>query len=77
MRSLWVAFIALAALVVQAQMTTAAQPGGIKDRVSTPAVDAGDYVYVSGQGPRRTDGSIPSTFSEQVRQALDNVNSTL
>ena len=32
-----------------------------------------DYVYISGQGPRRPDGSSRSTFSAQVRQALDNV----
>jgi reactive intermediate/imine deaminase len=74
MRFLWVAFVALAALGVQAQTTTA---DGKNDHVSTPAVDAGDYVYVSGQGPRRTDGSLPSTFNEQIRQALENVNSAL
>jgi len=39
----------------------------------SPAVDAGDYVYVSGQGPRRPDGSLPSAFSEQVQQSLDNI----
>jgi reactive intermediate/imine deaminase len=74
MRFLWVVFVALAALGVQAQTTTA---DGKNDHVSTPAVDAGDYVYVSGQGPRRTDGSLPSTFNEQVRQALENVSSAL
>jgi reactive intermediate/imine deaminase len=42
-------------------------------RFSSPAIDAGDYVYISGQGPRRTDGSLPATFPEQVRQALDNI----
>jgi enamine deaminase RidA (YjgF/YER057c/UK114 family) len=36
-------------------------------------VDAGDYVYISGQGPRRPDGSLPPTFEAQLRQALDNV----
>jgi 2-iminobutanoate/2-iminopropanoate deaminase len=36
-------------------------------------VDAGDYVYVSGQGPRRPDGSLAETFEAQVRQALDNI----
>jgi enamine deaminase RidA (YjgF/YER057c/UK114 family) len=41
--------------------------------VSSPAVDAGDYVYVSAQGARRPDGSMPSIFGEQCRQALDNV----
>jgi enamine deaminase RidA (YjgF/YER057c/UK114 family) len=39
----------------------------------SPAVDAGDYVYVSGQGPRAADGSLPSTTAAQVRQALENV----
>src|SRR5271165_1676714 len=35
--------------------------------------DAGDYVYISGQGPHRPDGTTPSNFSDQVRQSLDNV----
>jgi reactive intermediate/imine deaminase len=42
-------------------------------RFYSPAVDAGDYVYISGQGPRRPDGSAPPTFVAQVRQTLDNV----
>jgi reactive intermediate/imine deaminase len=44
---------------------------------SSPAVDAGDYIYVSGQGPRRPDGSLPATFAEQARQALDNVKAVV
>ena len=43
------------------------------NRVCSAAVDAGDYVYISGQGPRRPDGTSPATFHEQVQQALDNV----
>jgi len=43
----------------------------------SPGVDAGDYIYVSGQGPRRADGTIPPTFVAQVRQALDNVRSVV
>jgi reactive intermediate/imine deaminase len=39
----------------------------------SPAVDAGDYLYVSGQGPRRPDGSMPASFQEQCRQALANL----
>lgn len=39
----------------------------------SPAVDAGDYVYISGQGPHRPDGTLPATFAEQCRQALDNI----
>lgn len=42
-------------------------------RFSSPAVDAGDYVYVSAQGPLRPDGSTPATFAADVRQALDNL----
>ena len=45
--------------------------------VFSPAVDAGDYVYVSAQGARRTDGSMPGTFAEQCRQALDNVKAVV
>jgi reactive intermediate/imine deaminase len=47
------------------------------NRFYSPGVDAGDYVYVSGQGPRRPDGSAPSTFDAQVRQALDNVKAVV
>ena len=43
------------------------------NRYLSPGVDAGGYLYISGQGPRRPDGSIPSTFEAQFRQALDNV----
>jgi len=43
------------------------------NRFYSPGVDAGDYLYISGQGSRRPDGSSPATFAAQVRQALDNV----
>ena len=48
-------------------------PNSGANRFLSPAVDAGDYVYISGQGPRRADGSMPSGFGAQFRQALDNV----
>jgi 2-iminobutanoate/2-iminopropanoate deaminase len=35
--------------------------------------DAGDYLYISGQGPQRPDGSVPSGFDAQATQALENV----
>lgn len=35
--------------------------------------DAGDYVYISAQGPLRPDGSIPADFSGQAKQSLDNI----
>jgi reactive intermediate/imine deaminase len=39
----------------------------------SPGVDAGDYLYISGQGPRQANGNLRSTYRDQVRQALDNV----
>ena len=77
MRRVSIAFVLLAGLGAQAQIANLAPPSGGNARVSTPAFDAGDYVYVSGQGPRRIDGSWPSTFSDQVHQALENLNSAL
>jgi reactive intermediate/imine deaminase len=41
--------------------------------LGSPGIDAGDYVYVSGQGPFRADGSVPENIADQVRQSLDNV----
>jgi len=35
--------------------------------------DAGDYVYVSGQGPHLPDGTTPSDFPGRVRQCLENI----
>jgi enamine deaminase RidA (YjgF/YER057c/UK114 family) len=43
------------------------------DALGPNGVDAGDYVYVSAQGPRRADGTTPTKFVDQVRQSLDNV----
>ena len=43
------------------------------DALGSPSIEAGDYVYVSGQGPRRSDGITPTTFSDQVRQSLENI----
>jgi enamine deaminase RidA (YjgF/YER057c/UK114 family) len=47
------------------------------NRFSSAAVDAGDYIYVSGQGPRRADGSLPTAYADKVRQALDNVKAII
>lgn len=61
-------------LAAQAQFRaiTPAQPASAKG-VYSPGVEAGGYVYVSGQGPLRPDGSLPGSFDAQVRQSLDNV----
>ncbi|MGP0020297.1 MAG: RidA family protein [Candidatus Sulfotelmatobacter sp.] len=41
------------------------------------SVDAGDYIYVSGQGPRSPDGALAPTFAGQARQALMNLKSVV
>src|SRR5580765_4926017 len=40
-------------------------------------VDAGDYVYISGQGPRKSEGSLHANFADRVRQALENVQAVV
>lgn len=74
----WCATFLLASMcMAQAQIRaiTPSQTTDEADRFSSPAVDAGDYVYISGQGPQRPDGKVPATFTEQVRQTLDNIKS--
>jgi reactive intermediate/imine deaminase len=75
MRLLWVGLLLSSLVGAQAQVraVAAAQTSAGTNRFYSPGVDAGDYVYISGQGPRRSDGSLPATFAAQVRQALDNV----
>jgi reactive intermediate/imine deaminase len=64
---------------LQAQVRAAApqQMPAAADGFGSPGIDAGDYVYVSGQGPRRQDGSTPTKFSDQVRQSLQNIRSVI
>ena len=57
----------------QVRAVVPAQTSAHANRFYSPGVDAGDYVYISGQGPRRPDGNVPATFAAQVRQSLDNV----
>jgi reactive intermediate/imine deaminase len=47
------------------------------NRRDSPGADAGDYVYISGQGPLRPDGSLPENFLAQAQQALANVKSVV
>jgi reactive intermediate/imine deaminase len=44
-----------------------------QNAVRSSGIDAGDYVYISGQGPQRPDGGVPSDFDAQATQALENV----
>ncbi len=43
----------------------------------TPGILARDYLYVSGQGAKRPDGSTPALFADQVRQTLENVRAVV
>jgi len=75
MRLLLLIFLLSPALIAEGQVgaIVPAATSARANRFYSPAVDAGDYVYISGQGPRRPDGSLPPTFEAQLRQALDNV----
>ena len=77
MRLLWMGLLLSSTLVAQVQSqvrsVVPAKASADASHVYSPGVDAGDYVYISGQGPRRPDGSLPATFAAQTRQALDNV----
>jgi reactive intermediate/imine deaminase len=53
------------------------QTPAASEALGSPGIDAGDYVYVSGQGPRRPDGSTPANFADQVRQSLENVRNVV
>ncbi len=58
-------------------MITPANAASSGNRFLSQGVDTGDYLYVSGQGPRRADGVVPSGSGAQVRQALDNVKAVV
>jgi enamine deaminase RidA (YjgF/YER057c/UK114 family) len=67
--------VAFCADSAQAQIKTitSSQVPAKPDALGSQAIDAGDYVYISGQGPHRADGSTPSSFADQTRQCLDNI----
>lgn len=44
---------------------------------NSPGVLADGYLYVSGQGPHRPDGTLPPDTPAQIRQALDNVKAVV
>src|SRR5436305_15301029 len=69
------AFLFFSTLVAQAQIRAVTSQQAKADQFSSPAVDAADYVYISGQGPQGLDGKVPATFDAQVRQTHDNVKS--
>jgi 2-iminobutanoate/2-iminopropanoate deaminase len=60
---------------LSAQVRAVEIPSGGKPANSTrsAAIDAGDYVYISGQSGQRPDGSTPAKFDEQASQALESI----
>jgi enamine deaminase RidA (YjgF/YER057c/UK114 family) len=44
-----------------------------QNKLTSAAVDAGDYVYVSAQSGQGADGGLPATFDLEARQALDKI----
>ncbi len=73
------ASVLFSAIAAQDQIRPAVpqQGGASRSRFYSPAIDAGDYVYISGQGPRKPDGTLPASFREQVKQTLDNVQANV
>src|SRR5919106_1328121 len=66
--------LALAASVVAAELKIITPAGG-RPPVGpySPGIMAGDYLYVSGQGAAKPDGTFPETAEQQVQQCLNNV----
>ena len=77
MRILLTGLLLLSSAGAYAQQRAVIPASAAANHIYSPGVDAGDYVYVSGQGPRRPDGTLPATFEAQVRQALDNVKAVV
>src|SRR5580698_5401019 len=69
MKLFLVGLLMFSAAGVQAQMANA--------RSGPSRVDAGDYIYISGQGPRGANGAVPASFADQVRQTLNNLKSVV
>jgi reactive intermediate/imine deaminase len=46
-------------------------------RPYSPAIRAGDTLYISGQGSMNSDGKLPESFEERVRQCLLNIRAIL
>lgn len=75
MRQYLLGILLLAAGTLQAQLPPVEILHGPKPVNSAHAggVDAGGYVYISGQGAQRSDGSMPDKFEERASQALENI----
>src|SRR5277367_3774163 len=72
-------FLVAGLLFAASQLSAQVRPveisigGKPENSVYSAAIDAGDYVYISGQGGQRPDGSLPAKFDERASQALENI----
>jgi reactive intermediate/imine deaminase len=66
------AVLTLCAMAAEKKVIT---PAGARPPVGpySPGIMAGDYLYVSGQGAAKSDGSFPETTEQQIEQCLNNV----
>lgn len=76
-RAWWLIFAVLPLLAQQNLLAGNSAPVSSGKSVLSPFVDAGAYVYVSGQGSRRSDGTLPPMFEDEVRQCLDNLQAVI
>src|SRR6185369_17031252 len=67
-------FLTTSSLTAQQQIRAV---GSSADHFASAAVEAGGYVYVSGQGPHGADGTMPPGFGAQFRQCLQNLKAVL
>ena len=79
MKSLLVGLLLWSAVSAQAQAAAAAraQDSSALHSTGSTIIDAGDYVYISGQGPRSPDGTLAATFAAQARQTLTNLKAAV
>jgi len=76
MKTLLIGWLLCSAAWSQAQASSPQESAGIH-RAAPSFVDAGDYIYISAQGPRSADGAVPATFSAQAQQAFTNLKSVV
>ncbi len=77
MKPLAAALLLLCATSATAQIKAVSPEGAATspNGLNSHGVLADGYLYVSGQGPRRPDRTLPPDTAAQVRQALDNIKS--
>ena len=70
----WLACLSCAMVLGAVERRVVVPSGGPKPvGPYSPGILAGDYLYVSGQGMRRPDNSVPDDNDSRIRQCLTNV----